>query len=68
MSITKKVQRGVSLAKKIVSQAEQELVKEREENLIKQARTLLTDIQEAKRTVSLLERQLNNFMKEVDLD
>lgn len=64
MSIKEKI----SLAKKIVSIAEKEVVKEKEENLVKQAKTLLTDIQEAKRTVSLLERQLRNFMKEVDLD
>lgn len=57
-----------SLAKKIVEEAKKELNKEREENLKNQAKQLLADISEAKRTVSLLERQLKNFMKEVDLD
>lgn len=63
-----KIQKAVSLAKKIVSEAEKELAKEKEENLKVQAKGLLQDIQEAKRTVALLERQLNNFIKEVDLD
>ena len=44
------------------------LLKNSVENLKKQAKTLLADIQESKKTVCLLERQLNNFMKEVDLD
>lgn len=63
-----KLQQKVTLAKKIVEQAKKEMNKEREENLTKQAKSLLQDIQEAKRTVNLLERQLNNFMKEVDLN
>jgi len=63
-----KIQNAVSLANKIVAEAKKELSKEKEENLKKQAKTLLADIQEAKKTVNLLERQLNNFMKEVDLD
>ncbi len=63
-----KIKDTISLANKIVVEAKKELAKEKEENLKKQAKTLLADIQEAKRTVSLLERQLNNFMKEVDLD
>lgn len=58
----------VSFAKKIVEEAKKELNKEREENLKKQAKSLLEDIQEAKRTVALLEKQLNNFMREVELD
>lgn len=56
------------MANKIVVEAKKELAKEKEENLKKQAKTLLADIQEAKKTVALLERQLNNFMREVDLD
>jgi F0F1-type ATP synthase membrane subunit b/b' len=63
-----KVKNTLTLANKIVADAKKELAKEKEENLKKQAKTLLEDIQEAKRTVNLLERQLNNFMKEVDLD
>lgn len=63
-----KIQRGISLANKIVVEAKKELAKEKEENLKKQAKTLLADIQESKKTVALLERQLNNFIKEVDLD
>lgn len=58
----------LTLANKIVAEAKKELAKEKEENLKKQAKTLLEDIQESRRTVNLLERQLNNFMKEVDLD
>lgn len=57
-----------TLANKIVAEAKKELAKEKEENLKVQAKKLLEDIQESKRTVALLERQLNNFMKEVDLD
>lgn len=63
-----KISRGLSLANKIVSEAKKELANEKEENLKVQAKNLLADIQEAKRTVSLLEKQLMNFMKEVDLD
>lgn len=62
------IKQKLSLANKIVVEAKKELAKEKEENLKKQAKTLLADIQESKRTVALLERQLNNFMKEVDLD
>jgi len=62
------IKTSISLANKIVVEAKKELAKEKEENLKKQAKTLLADIQESKRTVALLERQLNNFMKEVDLD
>lgn len=56
------------MAKRIVAEAKKELSKEREEKLKEQAKTLLADIQEAKRTTALLERQLRNFMREVDLD
>lgn len=62
-----KISEKVTLAKKIVSQAKEELQKESEENLKKQAKQLLLEINEAKRTVNLLEKQLNNFMREVDL-
>lgn len=58
----------IALAKKIIDQAKKELNKEKEENLKKQAKGLLEEIQEAKRTVNLLEKQLNNFMREVDLE
>ncbi len=63
-----KIKNAVSLAKKIVSEAEKEIAKEREENLKVRAKSLLQEMQEAKRTVSLLERQLKNFMREVDID
>lgn len=63
-----KIKDAVSLANKVVLEAKKELAKEKEENLKKQAKSLLADIQEAKRTVSLLEKQLNNFMREVDLE
>jgi len=56
------------LAKRIVAQAKKELSKEREENLTKRAKQLLEEIQESKRTVSLLEKQLNNFMREISTD
>ena len=62
------IRKNLSLASKIVAEAKKELNKEKEENLKKQAKALLEDIQEAKRTVSLLEKQLDNFMREVDLD
>jgi len=63
-----KIKETMSLANKIVAEAKKELAKEKQENLTKQAKQLLADIQEAKRTVNLLERQLHNFMKEVDLE
>ncbi|MGI5828439.1 MAG: hypothetical protein ACOX6V_05465 [Patescibacteria group bacterium] len=62
-----KISEKVSLAKKIVSKAKSELNKEREERYIETAKQLLEDIQEAKRTVNLLEKQLRNFMREIDL-
>jgi F0F1-type ATP synthase membrane subunit b/b' len=67
MTPTKK-EGALSLAKRIVAQAKTELSKEREEKLKEQAKGLLEDIQEAKRTTALLERQLRNFMREVDLN
>lgn len=67
-TLMKKINEVVSLANKVVSEAKKELAKEKEENLKKQAKTLLADIQESKRTVALLEKQLANFMREVDLD
>lgn len=63
-----KIKNTVTLANKIVAEAKKELAKEKEQNLKIQAKKLLEEIQESKRTVNLLERQLNNFMKEVDLD
>ena len=63
-----RITKSLSLAKEIVAQAKMELAKDRKENLTKQAKDLLEDIQESKRTVSLLEKQLNNFMREVDLN
>jgi hypothetical protein len=63
-----KVSNSLSLAKRIVVEAKKELREEKEKNLKVQAKNLLADIQEAKRTTVLLERQLNNFMREVDLD
>jgi len=63
-----KLNEKITLANKIVAQAKKELAEEKQKNLITQAKSLLEDIQEAKRTVNLLERQLKNFMREVDLD
>lgn len=63
-----KITSSLSLAKRIVVEAKKELREEKEKNLKVQAKNLLADIQEAKRTTVLLERQLNNFMREVDLD
>ncbi len=63
-----KISKSLSLAKRIVVEAKKELREEKEKNLKVQAKNLLADIQEAKRTTVLLERQLNNFMREVDLD
>ena len=59
------VQTSLALANRIVATAKKELAKEREENLTKRAKQLLEDIQESKRTVSLLEKQLTNFMREI---
>jgi len=58
----------IDLAKKIVDEAKKELNREREGKYREQAKTLLEDIQEAKRTVGLLEKQLRNFMREVNLN
>jgi len=63
-----KMQESLSLAKRIVAQAKKELSKEREENLTKRAKQLLEEIQESKRTVSLLEKQLTNFMREISTE
>lgn len=58
----------ITLAKKIVDQAKKELNKEREEKYKERAKELLEEIQEAKRTTTLLEKQLRNFMREIDLE
>jgi len=63
-----KVREKMTLAKKIIEEAKKEVNKEKEEKLKERAKSLLEEIQEAKRTVTLLERQLRNFMREVDLD
>ena len=65
--MSKKVSRAFSLAQKIVSEAKKELNEERKETLKIEAKKLLEDIQEAHRTTNLLERQLRNFMRKVDL-
>lgn len=58
----------LSLAKKIVEQAKAELNKEREEKYMTRAKELLEEIHQAKRTVELLEKQLKNFIREIDLN
>lgn len=58
----------ITLAKKIIDTAKSEINKENEENLKARAKTLLKEIQEAQKTVTLLERQLNNFIKEIELN
>lgn len=63
-----KLTESLALANRIVATAKKELAKEREDNLTKRAKDLLIEIQEAKRTVSLLEKQLNNFLREVSTD
>ena len=68
INLMKKVSRAITLAQKIVSEAKKEMNLEREENLKKQAKQLLEEIQASNKTVGLLERQLRNFMREVDLD
>ena len=60
--------KSFSLAKKIVAEAKKELAKDREDNLKTRAKELLEDIQEAKRTVASLEKQLNTFMREIESD
>jgi len=68
MLVKKKIEKSISLAEKVVRQAKKELSEEKEKELTKRAKQLLEEIQEAKRTTILLERQLKNFMKEVNLD
>lgn len=69
MSTTKeKIKSKISLAEKIIQEAKKEYNKEREEKYKDRAKNLLQEIMEAKRTVDLLERQLKNFMKEIDLN
>jgi hypothetical protein len=63
-----KIKEKVTFAKKVIEQAKKELNKEREEKYKARAKELLEDIQEAKRTVNLLEKQMNNFVREIDLD
>lgn len=63
-----KMRNGLALANKIVAEAKAQLAKERDENLTKRAKELLVDINEAKRTVNLLEKQLNNFLREVSVE
>lgn len=63
-----KISKTLSLANRVVAEARKQLATERQENLTKQAKALLEEIQESKRTVSLLEKQLLNFMREVDMD
>lgn len=58
----------VTFAKKIVEQAKKELNKEKEEKYKIRAKSILEEIQEAQRTVNLLEKQLNNFIREMDLE
>lgn len=65
MKNTKEVK---SLAQKIIQEAKKELKKERDEKLTRDAKILLEELNEAKRTVNLLERKLRNFMREVDED
>jgi hypothetical protein len=55
-----------TLAKKIIASAKKELKEEREKNLHKEAKIILEELSEAKRTVNLLERKLRNFMRKVD--
>ena len=68
MSVKKKIEEKVALSKKVLELAQEEISKEREEKYKEQAKELLEDIREAKRTVTLLEKQLNNFLREIDLD
>lgn len=62
----KSIKEVKSFANKIVLEAKKELAKEKEENLKKQAKTLLADIQEAKKTVSLKPlkiKSINNYQE-----
>ena len=61
-----KIKEKITLAQKIVSEAKKEINQEREEKYKDRAKQLLEEIQEAVRTTTLLERQLKNFMREVD--
>jgi hypothetical protein len=57
----------LELAKRVIETAKDELNKEREENYRRRAKQLLEEIDTAKRTVDLLEKQLRNFMREIEL-
>lgn len=63
-----KVKDTPAFAKKVLEEAKKELNKEKEAKYKERAKSLLEEIQEAKRTTILLERQLNNFLKEMELD
>jgi len=67
-SVKEKIKCKISLSEKIIQEARKEYNKEREEKYKERAKSLLTEIMEAKRTVDLLERQLKNFLKEIDLN
>lgn len=61
-----KLREKIALGKKIIEEAKKELNKEREEKYKARAKSLLEEIQESKRTVDLLEKQLRNFIKEIE--
>lgn len=58
---------AVKLGKKIIEEAKKELNEEREKNYKNTAKSLLEDIETAKKTVCLLEKQLKNFIKEIEV-
>ena len=62
-----KITKALTLADKVVKKAKEEMNIEREEKLKIRAKSFLEEIQEAKRTVNLLEKQFKNWMREVNL-
>ncbi len=61
------IKNKMALARKVIDQAKKEINKEREEKYLTRAKQLLVEIDEAKRTTDLLERQLRNFIREIEL-
>ncbi len=57
----------LKLGKKILEEAKKELNEEREKEYRRTAKNLLEEIETAKRTVELLDKQLKNFIKEINL-
>ena len=63
-----KIKKTIELWSKIIAEAKKQVKQEREEKLLERAKELIEELNESKKTVRLLERQVNNFIKECNLD